>query len=132
MTYSLPVLALSLVLAGCAQTTSTDGLQQSTGATRIAYPMAALPMTDTARMETILDLSQLASADARRACTAEDLEFTELSLILATVDYEEWRTAPWTANQEREVAALRQRWQELGGSSRAVSDTCRRFGSRLG
>lgn len=131
MLYSRLLMTVTLLLVGCVEAPRTIGPQQTTGAVSINYPMAALPMTRRARVETVLDLSQLASAQAKRACATEDLEFVELSLIIKKVDYEEWRTKPWTARQKREVEALRRRWQALGGSSREISDPCRAYSSKL-
>lgn len=87
--------------------------------------MSDLPMSEMARFATIMNLAQLTSAAFARACTQEEREYLELKIILGTVDYEEWRTAPWSAKQKAEVRALRKRWQELGGESRSLSSSCK-------
>ena len=143
MSYLAPLAVVALLLAGCVETgrtaggpppkAMTDSTVIVTDSTTIVvnYPLSQLPMSDPVRMQTTFALSHLASPEARRACSAEEIEFTNLSIILYAVRDEEWRTSPWTAKQKREVERLQQRWRVLGGDGRTVSPTCQRVIARL-
>ena len=136
MSYVAPLAVVALLLAGCVETGRTAGgppPKVMTGSTVIVvnYPLSQLPMSDPVRMQTTFALSHLASPEARRACSAEELEFANLSIILYAVRDEEWRTSPWTEKQKREVERLQHRWRTLGGDARTVSKDCQKFVARL-
>lgn len=119
----LPLAAFAFVLTSC---TEPDRVQTTIrpSVAVIGYPLSVLPMTDRTRTETVMSLTRFSLPRVKRACSPEERQFLELSLILYSVGYEEWRTAPWSPRQRREVNALRHRWQSLGGDSRTVSGRC--------
>ncbi|MFQ6549725.1 hypothetical protein AADZ90_017375 [Aestuariibius sp. 2305UL40-4] len=132
MSHLRPFAAIALLLAGCTeqgqpQTPQAGGTTVLLGpeVTSINYPLSALPLSNPIRLELTFELAALASPEVQRACTAQEIEFTELSVILLAVRSEEWRTSPWTNRQRREVERLQQRWETLGGDAQTISDRCR-------
>ena len=138
MLRSLRYLVCITMLSGClppdASTTATQDVQLAgtSGIVTLNYPMSVLPLSDRARVATVMTLHNFTAPAAQRACSPDEIEFVELKIILARVDYEEWRTSPWSARQRAEVSKLRKRFAELGAASRTLSQSCQAYSSRLG
>ncbi|EPX86880.1 hypothetical protein [Salipiger mucosus] len=116
------LIAALLALAACQPTTPTS--TTPTGSA-MHTELDDLPLTAGLRAEIASELGRLDSPEAASLCTAEERSFIRVSAMLMAVYLGEDETRPWTAPQEAKVAALRTRWEALGGDNRDVSDRCR-------
>ncbi|MFD1343555.1 hypothetical protein [Litorisediminicola beolgyonensis] len=108
----IPALACALglvALSTCGPTAPTDGET----ATIDAELAAALALLDT--------------PEARRSCSAEELEYEAISLRGFAMGMTIGDPRKMTPSQRTEFDRLMTRWEELGGDTRVISPRCREY-----
>ncbi|MCV2871040.1 hypothetical protein OEZ71_01895 [Defluviimonas sp. WL0050] len=101
----------SLLSSGCVN-------DQSTGNSYRAYPAKMRPIVE--RLHTAFE-----DADTKTNCTPEEREFVVTSAtLMAFADGDTHLEPGWRRGYESILENLKQRWEELGGDTRSVSDGC--------